>query len=152
MIPAEHRSSPGGASEIHRKHVSIALGGQKDIGVWMGGHPFDIELASIPPGKKNFPYHQHAAQWEYYIILSGSGRILVHSRNWHILSPGDHIICPPPEAHQIENNGDVDLVYYVISDHHPADVTTYPNTGKRQLKPEYQVVHIQPADYYKDEE
>jgi len=44
------------------------------------------------------------------------------------------------------------LEYFVIADHHPADVTTYPKTGKRQLKPEGRFVRLQDADYYEGEE
>ena len=40
----------------------------------------------------------------------------------------------------------------MIADHHRADVTSYPNTGKRHLKPEYRVVSITDADYYEGEE
>jgi uncharacterized cupin superfamily protein len=151
-VPTEHRSSPQGRYGLQRQHVSLALGGVKDKGVWGGGHPFDIELTTLLPGKRNYPLHSHAAQWEHYIILSGNG--VMHSDSGLILTvgPGDHLICPPGDAHQMENTGTEPLVYYVIADHHPADVTTYPNTGKRQLKPEYLVVKVSEAEYYSDEE
>lgn len=130
----------------------MALGGKKDQGLWGGGHPFDVELARLPTGKKNFPFHAHAAQWEHYIILSGSGRFLDSAKEWHKVEAGDHIVCPPGEAHLLENDGREELVYYVISDHHPADITTYPNTNKRQLKPEYRIVKTTESDYYQGEE
>ena len=60
--------------------------------------------------------------------------------------------CHPGEAHQIENDGSTALDFYVISDHHRADVTTYPRTGKRQIKPEYRVVTVEDAGYYDGEE
>jgi hypothetical protein len=50
------------------------------------------------------------------------------------------------------NDSDQDLVYFVLADHYPADVTTYPHTGKRQLKPEYRCVRVSDADYYEGEE
>jgi uncharacterized cupin superfamily protein len=151
-VPQEHRESPKGAYECFRKHISLALGGKKDQGVWAGGHPFDVELARLRPGKRNFPYHSHAAQWEYYIFISGSGRFLDPEKHWLPVEPGDHVICPPGEAHLLENDGSADLVYFVISDHHPADITTYPNTDKRQLKPEYRIVETTESDYYRGEE
>ena len=61
-------------------------------------------------------------------------------------------MCHPGEPHQIENNGDSPLIYYVISDHHRADITSYPNTGKRQIKPEYRVVMCEDTVYYAGEE
>ncbi len=55
-------------------------------------------------------------------------------------------------AAQIENNGTEPLPYYVIADHHPAEVATYPKTGKRYLRPEYRVVTVEDVDYYEGEE
>ena len=151
-VPVEHRRSPHGAYELQRQHVSLALGGIKDTGPWGGGHPFDVELVTLAAGKKNYPLHSHAAQTEHYIILSGTGVLATGDGTAQPLRPGDHVICHPGEAHQITCGNDGPLVYYVISDHHRADVTTYPRTGKRQLKPEYRVVLPQDADYYEGEE
>jgi uncharacterized cupin superfamily protein len=151
-VSAEQRSSPKGRYELQRKHVSLALGGKKDMGTFGGGHPFDVEHTVLPPGKRNYPLHSHAAQWEHYIILSGHGVMHTDGGQSLELTPGDHVICPPGDAHQIENTGTEALSFYVIADHHPADITTYPNTGKRQLKPEYRVVQTTDADYYDGEE
>lgn len=67
-VPTEHRISPKGSFELHRQHISLALGGIKDVGPWGGGHPFDVELTRIPAGKRGYPYHSHAAQTEQYVI------------------------------------------------------------------------------------
>ena len=151
-IPVEHRRSPRGAYELQRQHVSLALGGVKDIGPWGGGHPFDVELVTLAPGKMNYPLHSHAAQTEHYIILSGTGVISDGESPGRPLRAGDHLICHPGEAHQITCEAAEPLVYYVISDHHRADVTTYPRTGKRHIKPEYRVIAPQDVDYYENEE
>ena len=151
-IPAEHRISPKGAFELHRQHISLALGGLKDKGPWGGGHPFDIERTQIPPGKRNFPMHSHAAQTEFYIILSGSGLLHHDQGEPQRLVAGDHLICHPGDAHQIENDGFEMLTYYVITDHHPADVGTYTRTGKRWLHPERRVVNVDDVGYYEGEE
>lgn len=151
-VPLEKRKSPKGVYELTRQHISLALGGLKDVGEWGGGHPFDVERVTLPAGKKNFPLHAHAAQTEYYIILSGTGRALDGSGQPHPLRAGDHLICRPGEAHQIINDSGGDLEYLVIADHHRSDVTTYPGTGKRMIKPEYRVIRLADADYYEGEE
>lgn len=151
-VPVEHRCSPKGKFELRRQHVSLALGGVKDVGTWGGGHPFDIERVSLPPGKVNFPLHAHASQTEHYIILSGVGLIRDGEDGEERLVAGDHVICHPGDAHQIENDGPEPLEYYVIADHCPAEVAIYPKTGKRFLRPEYRVVKIEEADYYEGEE
>jgi uncharacterized cupin superfamily protein len=110
-------------------------------------------LVELPVGKRNYPLHAHAAQWEHFIILSGTGWMHRDGSESIPLGAGDHVVCPPGEAHQIENaSATQSLCYYVISDHHPADVTIYPRTGKRQIKPEYRVVRVEEVGYYDGEE
>jgi uncharacterized cupin superfamily protein len=151
-VSKEIIASPKGDFALTRQHISIALGGLKDKGPWAGGHPFDIELSTLAPDKKNYPLHAHAAQTEFYIILRGSGAIIDHDGRTHPIEAGDHFIAHPGKAHQIINNSESDLTYYVIADQHPADITTYPKTGKRMLKPENKCVFLQAADYYDGEE
>jgi uncharacterized cupin superfamily protein len=151
-VAEEHRISPKEVFEIYRRHISLALGGVKDTGEWGGGYPFDVELSRIPAGKRGYPSHSHAAQTEHYIILEGSGLLMDSYGPGTRIRSMDHFICRPGEAHQIVNDGASDLVYYVIADHHRADVTTYPTTGKRQIKPEYRYFKIADVDYYEGEE
>ncbi|MEM1223728.1 MAG: cupin domain-containing protein [Verrucomicrobiota bacterium] len=151
-VPIQEVSSPKGDFSIRRRHLSLALGGVKDEGPWAGGHAFDVELSTLPPGKKNWPLHAHAAQTEYYIILSGSGLVIDGEGNEMPVSAGDHFIFLPGEAHQIINNSSSDLSYYVIADHHVSDVTTYPKTGKRMLKPGNECIYPTKADYHEGEE
>lgn len=151
-VETELRASPKGNFELLRRHVSLALGGIRDIGEWGGGHPFDVEVAVIPPGKRNFPYHSHAAQWEYYIVLEGSGTFYDGDHAPHAIEPGDHVICAPGEAHQVHNTSDQNLRFIVIADHNRADVTTYPHTNKRLIKPEIRVIKFNDVDFYEGEE
>lgn len=143
--------SPQGRFHLHRRHISEALGAPRDAGVAGGGHPFDVELTRLPPGATNFPFHAHAAQWEVYLILSGSGEIRAGEATTAI-KQGDSMVCPPGEAHQIKNTGITDLLYYVIADNPPADVTTYPDSGKWGIKPQRKYFTAYDADYYAGEE
>jgi uncharacterized cupin superfamily protein len=151
-VPIEKRKSPKGDFELTRQHLSLALGGVRDVGPWGGGHPFDVERVTMPPGKKNYPLHSHAAQTEYYIIVAGTGQARDEAGRLLPLKAGDHFICLPGEAHQIVNDSDRELEYFVIADHHPADVSTYPKTNKRMIKPEGRCIRLEEADYYDGEE
>jgi uncharacterized cupin superfamily protein len=151
-VTTETRNSPKGKFTVSRRHMSLALGGIKDIGQWGGGQPFDVEVAIIPPGKANYPLHSHAAQTEYYIVLSGSGRILDSENQSFPIKEGDHFIAAPGIAHQLVADSGTGLKYIVIADHHMADITTYPKTGKRLIKPEYRVINVIDTDYYAGEE
>lgn len=147
---AEQRS-PNGRFRLFRRHISEALGAPRDAGVAGGGHPFDVELSRLPPGATNFPLHAHAAQWELYLILSGTGALRTGTEETTVQS-GDTFICPPGEPHQLKNNGPDDLVYYVIADNPPADVIQYPDSKKWLVKPQRKCFTMQEVDYFSGEE
>jgi uncharacterized cupin superfamily protein len=143
--------SPRGKYQVFRRHISLALGGKKDLGTWGGGHPFDLELTRVPPGKANWPYHAHASQWELYVVLSGQGKVCTPQGEFEI-GPGDCVLHPPGEPHQIHNHGAEDLVYYVIADNPPSDITHYPDSKKWTIKPQLKCFEMTEVDYYKGEE
>jgi uncharacterized cupin superfamily protein len=149
--------SPKGKFHLFRRHISLALGGKKDTGTWGGGHPFDLELTRLPPGATNWPYHAHAAQWELYIIVSGHGHAHSPAGESPIMA-GDCFICPPGEPHQLRNTGETDLLYYVIADNPPVEVSTYPESGKLSLKQyvngefKRKIFEMNEVDYFKGEE
>lgn len=148
-VPLDRITSPKGNFALGRQHISRALSDQDTS---PGRPPFDIELATLPPGKKNYPLHAHAAQTEHFIILSGQGTLIDKEDTKINVHAGDHFICLPGDAHQLFNQGTDDLVYYVIADNPIADITTYPKTGKRMLKPSDECIYTRTADYYDGEE
>jgi len=143
--------SPAGRFHLFRRHISQALGAPRDAGVAGGGHPFDVEMTRLPPGATNFPFHAHAAQWEVYLILSGSGELRTGDAACAIAA-GDAFVCPPGDAHQLKNTGTDELVYYVIADNPPADVGYYPDSKKWTVKPQRKYFMMQEVDYYAGEE
>ena len=153
-VPTMHSQSPKGSFDVNRKHISMEMRGDGSYwtGPWEGGPPFDVGLDRIPPGKKNYPYHAHASQWEYYIILSGSGKFRDENDEWHPIKAGDHFQFAAGQAHQIVNDGESDLVYYVIADNTPLEIVTYPDTGKTLLLPARKLGYMKEAGYYDKEE
>ena len=143
--------SPTGKFCVHRKHLSLALGGRKDIGPFGGGHPFDVELTRAPPGAVNWPFHSHAAQWELFLVLAGQGEART-PEGTVAFAAGDCLLFPPGEAHQLTNTADTDLVYYVITDQPAADVMHYPDSRKWFVKPQRKYFRMQETDYYDQED
>ncbi len=135
-IEEERWGSPGGRFLLFRKWLSGAVGGLKDVGTWGGGHPFDLELARLPAGRSNFPLHHHSAQSELYLLLEGCGVMHGSDGARRPVSAGDVIFCGPGEAHRLENTGETDLRYLLVADHPREDVCSYPESGKRFLKPQ----------------
>ena len=68
------------------------------------------------------------------------------------VTAGDTFVFPPGEPHQLRNTGTEDLVYYVIADNPPADVTNYPDSNKWFVKPQRKSFTMQETDYYANEE
>jgi uncharacterized cupin superfamily protein len=93
-----------GKYSLHRRPLSHAACSAKDTGTWGGGHPFEVEMSRLEPGKINFPMHEHSAQWEACLIVSGTGKIrTTESKN--AIAAGDYFVFPPGEAHQLINTG-----------------------------------------------
>jgi len=122
-------SSPSGKFAGAGKQVSIALGRDPKSTDLMQRHPFDIEISRLEPGKVPCPYHAHSHQWEFYHIISGSGYVR-HDGGKTPVTEGDAILFKPGEAHVIGNDGDVDLVYYVVADN-PVNETSYYPDGRK---------------------
>lgn len=149
-IPWSETRSPHGRFALSQRDVSLALGGLKDVGVWGGGHPFDVAMVSVPPGAANWPLHQHTTQWEFYIVLSGQGELRSESQVTAI-GPGDCSLVPPGVAHQVRNTGEEPLVYYVVADNPPADISYYPESEKWMIKPQRKWFRMNEVDYYDGE-
>ncbi len=151
QLPWSEQRSPTGKFCVHRKHLSLALGGIKDMGASGGGHPFDVELTRVPPGAANWPFHSHAVQWELFIVLSGSGE----ARTPEGVVPfaaGDCLLFPPGEAHLLSNTGEADLLYYIITDQPAADMMFYPDSDKWFIKPQRKFFRMREVDYYDAED
>mgnify|MGYP003113270566 CR=1 FL=1 len=153
-VEVEHRTSPKGAFEMKRKHISIGMrgGDPYSTGPWEGGPPFDVELTTLPAGKKNYPYHNHASAWEYYIFISGTGKFRDENNEWHKIIAGDHIQCANGMAHQILNDSEEDLIFYVIANNTEVEIAEYPDTGKVLILPQRKLGFISEAEYYNGEE
>lgn len=154
----ERLKSPQGKFRIDRKNISLAMGAPKDTGR-PAGHAIDVALNRIPPGKINWPLHAHGQQTEIYLILSGTGKIRLRksdgAESTATLAPGDCVHLPPcGDAHQLINDGEEDLVYYVIADNPAAEHIYYPDSDKYTMKPmpNREWFRLTPVHYYDGEE
>lgn len=123
-MPAELRPTGPAAEtfEIKAAMLTAALG-MRQLG---------CNLFALPPGKKAFPFHNHHATEELFIILEGNGEFRLGDTTRSI-APGDLIACPAggmETAHQISNNGEAELRYLALSTKPPLDIIEYPDSGK----------------------
>jgi mannose-6-phosphate isomerase-like protein (cupin superfamily) len=63
----------------------------------------------IPPGKSSL-LHYHPEAEESYFILRGKARMMLADEE-AILVPGQAVLIPPPQPHQIINIGETDLTF-----------------------------------------
>ena len=154
-IKEEPWRSPKGKYAVSFKGICEGLGRDPSSLDLAKRWPFDVEWNRVPPGKPNFPYHAHSAQWEMYLVVSGRGTVR-HKDGTTEVAEGDAFIFGPDEPHQITNSGDVDLVYYVIADNPIGESAYYPDSKKwkaNKTSPADRVVIKGPeTDYFDGEE
>lgn len=122
-------TSPKGKFGSADAELSIALGLDLTSPDVNRRHPFDVTVCRLRPGRAVCPYHAHAAQWEFYHVLSGTGQVR-DAAGFTPVGPGDAFLFRPGEAHQIMNDSAVDLVLYVVADNPPSDACFYPDSEK----------------------
>ena len=110
------------------KHKGSNIDYGKPMNSKEAGHPFEMCVATISAGMALCGYHSHMTQWEFYYVLSGSGYVRLKEGNVPI-TKGDAMMCPPVEAHQIVNDGDVNLVVQIIATNPLFDACFYPDSN-----------------------
>src|SRR4051812_1200938 len=127
-VREEERSSPKGKFHKFVREISIAMGREKNSLDLGKRHPFDVAFIRIPAGKAYCPYHSHSAETEFYLVVSGHGRVRDKDGTVDVHA-GDAFLFHPGEAHQLSNPGPDDLVYYVVADNPRGDGCFYPDSG-----------------------
>lgn len=145
-------SSPKGKFNGAGKGISEALGRKTNSTDLMERHPFDVEITRIPAGATPYPYHSHAAQWEFYHVLSGKG-VVRHKDGRTAIEAGDSFIFKPEEPHQLINDSAEDLLLFVVADNPIGESCYYPDSQKWLVRsPERRLMRGAGLDYYDGEE
>lgn len=134
------------------KDISAALGWDSQGSSARQRHPFAVEILRIPPESVPYPYHSHAAQWEFYHVISGRG-ICRDETGRNPIVAGDAFIFGPGEAHQLINDSAEDLVLYVVADNPVGESCYYPDSDKWLVRsPERRLLRGESLDYFDREE
>jgi len=101
------------------------------LGRQAGGKRLGASLFEIPPGQATFPYHQHSANEEMLIVLSGRPALRTPD-GWRDLTEGEVVAFPVGDrgAHQIANRSAEAVRVLLISEMNAPEVNLYPDTGK----------------------
>ena len=151
-VPPDPFNSPKGKYASVSYGLSLALGRDEKSTDLRKRHPFDVERCHLPPGKSMCPYHSHSAQWEFYLVVSGTGRVR-HAEGEMAVGPGDTFLFEPGQPHQISSDEKEDLVLYIVADNPIGESCHYPDSGKWIVRsPERRVIRSEPLDYFDGEE
>jgi uncharacterized cupin superfamily protein len=152
QVSEETYVSPKKRFACSEKAVSEALGREPSSTDILKLHPFDVAIVRVPPDKRNWPYHSHSAQWEFYHVISGAGKVR-HEEGLTAIAAGDAFIFEPGKAHQILNDGTEQLVLYIVADNPLGGSTYYPDSQKWSIRsPERRIIRSEPLDYFDGEE
>ena len=101
------------------------------LGMAAGGAKLGCSLYEVPPGKRSFPYHWHAANEEAIYVLEGEGTLRLAGREVPIRK-GTYATFPTGEdgAHQVINTSAVPLRYLCLSTMISPEVAFYPDSDK----------------------
>ena len=145
-------ASPKGKFGGAGLQVSEGLGRKPQSMNLMERHPFDVEILRIPAGKSPYPYHSHSAQWEFYHVLSGKGKVR-HKDGATDIETDDAFVFEPGQPHQLINDGQQDLVVYVVADNPIGESGHFPDSGKYIVRsPERKTIRSENLEYYDGEE
>jgi uncharacterized cupin superfamily protein len=145
-------ASPKGKFVGAGRELSEALGWDPQSADAKARHPFAVEILRIAPGQTPYPFHSHAAQWEFYHVISGQGLARDETGRTSIAA-GDAFIFAPGEAHQLINDSNEDLVIYVVADNPIGESCYYPDSKKWLVRsPERRLLRGEALDYFDGEE
>ena len=145
-------SSPKGKFVGAGKEISEALGRNSASTDLRERHPFDVEILRVPPGKSPYPYHSHSAQWEFYLVISGTGMVR-HADGTSAIETGDAFLFEPGQPHQLINDSPEDLILYVVADNPFGESNYFPDSQKWIVRsPERRAIRSDVVDYYEGEE
>ena len=145
-------TSPKGTFAGAGKEISEALGRKPHSADLRERHPFDVEICRIPPHKSMCPYHSHSAQWEFYHVIAGRGKVR-HEAGATPIVEGDAFLFEPNQPHQLINDSAEDLVLYIVADNPVGESCHYPDSGKWLVRsPENALIRSEPLEYYDGEE
>ena len=145
-------SSPKGLFACFDRELSIALGREPQSNDLSKRHPFDVEICRVPAGKAACPFHSHSAQWEFYLVLAGGGKVR-DSEGVHDIACGDAFLFRPGEAHQILGGDTAELTVLVVADNPIGESGYYPDSDKWMVRsPERRLIRSESLDYLDGEE
>jgi uncharacterized cupin superfamily protein len=125
---------------------------RRDLGRAAGSRRSGLRHVEISPGRRSHPRHCHAAEEELFVVLAGSGTLLLGDDE-HALRSGSLVARPPGTgvAHAFAA-GDDGLTLLAYGTRDPRDLCFYPDSGKVSFRGLGVVARVQAVEYWDGED
>ena len=136
------RGSRHGDVAAERRRLSDAVGARRSR----------LQHMVVEPGALSYPPHCHSSEEELFVVLDGSGSLLLGDDE-HSVRAGSVVARPPGTgvAHAFRA-GDEPLTLLAYSTRDPNDICFYPRSGKVSLRGVKAIFRVQRVDYWDGEE
>jgi uncharacterized cupin superfamily protein len=127
-------------------------GERRRLGDAVGARGSILQHMVVEPGALSYPPHCHSAEEELFVVLDGSGTLLLGDEE-HPVRAGSVVARPPGTgvAHAFRA-GDEPLTLLAYSDRDPNDMCFYPRSGKVSLRGLKAIFRVERLDYWDGEE
>jgi uncharacterized cupin superfamily protein len=141
----------GAVAPRRSRHGDVAAE-RRRLGDAVGARRSRLQHMVIEPGALSYPPHCHSSEEELFVVLDGSGSLLLGDDE-HSVRAGSVVARPPGTgvAHAFRA-GDEPLTLLAYSDRDPNDICFYPRSGKVSLRGIKAIFRVQRVDYWDGEE
>ena len=156
-VPAPQAERPAtivALGEVHpepfgRGDVSAV---RRDLGRAAGSQRSGLQHTTVAPGALSAPPHCHSAEEELFVVLDGTGELLLEGESPAAVHRGSVVARPAGTgvAHAFRA-GDAGLVLLAYGTRDPADICFYPRSGKLRVRGVRATFRVQRVDYWDGE-
>jgi uncharacterized cupin superfamily protein len=132
-------------------NVGDVVSRERNLASAAGSRLSGLQHVTVPAGRLNCPPHCHSAEEELFVVLDGSGLLLLGDDE-HPVRRGTVVSRPAATriAHALRA-GDHGLTYLAYGTREPNDIAYYPRSGKVFFRGVGVIGRIEPLDYWDGE-
>ena len=139
------------AAEIYETNQGDSVFISHELGLGVDSVATGISHLTIAAGKEGFPPHFHSAEEELFVVLEGSGTVILGEEEQEV-SRG-HVVSRPPGtrvAHSFRA-GDNPLTYLAYGTREPNDIAYYTRSKKVNFRGVGLMTRLEKLDYWDGE-
>jgi uncharacterized cupin superfamily protein len=139
------------AAEIYETNRGDSVFVTRELGLGVDSVATGISHLTIASGKEGFPPHFHSAEEELFVVLDGSGTVILGEEEQEVRR--GHVVSRPPGtrvAHSFRA-GDDALTYLAYGTREPNDIAYYTRSKKVNFRGVGLMTRLEKLDYWDGE-